>query len=702
MKKLFTLIVLMACFLGAKAVEITDFTVDYTKVGKSTVGWKADLIQDDWITGDDDGLHLNNPAATENFWDYQLWIFNGAELEVDMDYTVKIVAKVSDGSATVRCRIGDWGGGIAGDIVVNSTEYQEYILTGAATVASSGLLVQFGDYVGTVSFKSVTIVHEGKEAKPVQWANMIENGDAEGEYGEVACAYSKEWGENLGEDGAPTPHPAPIVDLGGNKVFLSHHNAVNPPLLWDSDGEQWGQQHSAGDPMPDNAWQNQFWINLPRPIKEGTQLKVTFKYKASKACKADLQTHTTPGNYLGGFTPGSIDFGTDWTDFEKEFTAPGVDSNGNPFQSIAFNLGVGEQYKEDIDFYFDDITVSTMVLDEGYFVASTNTVSGLVDYDFDNAIEFTTEDDVVYTATVGTVGKQDTWVNQVMISTVRGNDKAFRGATLKATEAVVNDPDTWQSYTAGSNAKIDLRAAGVWKITINTEFEMMSFEKLEGEADVEFVDIATNTSEFVIKATERDFKSDEQEGGTGQPWDNQFWIAANRVLDAGEVTIVEFDYVANKEAKATTQVHKEGDDGKPCTYLDWHGIGDVNFTTEEQHFSNEFTIDAAAAGMKSIVFNLSEIKDACDYTIKNVKWYLKDISNADGKTPENLIKATGTENFWVKIDKSAPYLYGDESGISSVVKSNMVNAASYNLAGQRVSGDYKGIVVKNGKKYVVK
>jgi len=36
-----------------------------------------------------------------------------------------------------------------------------------------------------------------------------------------------------------------------------------------------------------------------------------------------------------------------------------------------------------------------------------------------------------------------------------------------------------------------------------------------------------------------------------------------------------------------------------------------------------------------------------------------------------------------------------------VVDSN-VSTAAYNLAGQRVSNSYKGIVVKNGKKFIVK
>ena len=99
--------------------------------------------------------------------------------------------------------------------------------------------------------------------------------------------------------------------------------------------------------------------------------------------------------------------------------------------------------------------------------------------------------------------------------------------------------------------------------------------------------------------------------------------------------------------------------------------------------------------MWCIAFNMAEIKEACDYTIKNVIWKLED-------NTESLINMTGAENFYVKEGAgTTPYIFGTD-GISSVVKSNTVNAASYNLAGQRVSGDYKGIVVKNGKKYVVK
>ena len=361
-----------------------------------------------------------------------------------------------------------------------------------------------------------------------------------------------------------------------------------------------------------------------------------------------------------------------------------------------------------------------MKLEEGWFVAASNTVTG-IEYDYDTATEFVYDEETdAYVATVGTEGKQDTWVNEVMISTVRGNDKAFKGATIKPSNGTIktNDQDNWQDYVAGSNAKIKRPAAGVWKIFVAPSAEgdggQILFMQLEGEAEKEPVNIVTNTTEFVINATERDWRGKDNDGnlieeqeGAGQPWDNQFWIAANRDLAKDEVTVLKFKYKSSIDAKVSTQAHKY-ENGMPCTYLNWQGINNMSeFKAGDwQEYNEEFTVPAGDDGMRSIVFNLAEIKSACDYYIKDVQWYLK--YDEEGKTLENLISGEGTENFWIKINgvnKNAPYQYGTDptDGISNVVnKVNTGSAVIYNLAGQRVSKDYKGIVVKNGKKVVVK
>jgi hypothetical protein len=298
-----------------------------------------------------------------------------------------------------------------------------------------------------------------------------------------------------------------------------------------------------------------------------------------------------------------------------------------------------------------------MVLDEGYFVAGCNTTTGL-EYDLSNAIEFTEDEDAgCLSAIVGEEGNKDSYVNQIMISTVRGNDAAFKSNTLKPSGAIQNDPDEWMDYTPASLAKLTLPGNGVWKVYLDTEYSSMAFEMLEGE-EIIIVPVKPNPSELVIETVEREPTASEQPAdeeagiaeGTGQPWDNQFWIVANRTLSTGEVTYVSFEYKAKSPARASTQDH-----AAPGSYLHWAAIGDVNFTEDWQTFEADFTVPSEANNMQSIAFNLSEIKEGNTYEIKNVIWKINDGSE------QSLINEEGTENFYVKIlglNNNGPFQYG--------------------------------------------
>lgn len=694
MKKLFTFFVFLACFLGTKAVEVVDVEVDFSKYNDISefqfFGWGASESAKARLSIVDGCLHFHSEEATDPTWDCQFHPIGGVNAEVGVVYTLHYKIK---GTVAQNVSMLGFGQTPYGQFPI-TTDWVEGTVDYEATDASGNLLMQCGDYVGDFDIAYLKITHEEREQRPVIWQNILTNGDAEGEFGEPACVQSKEFGMNLGDDNQPQVHAAEIVDDGGNKVFVCHAKEVNPVIVWDSDGEQWGVEHKAGDPMPDNAWQNQFWVVLPRAAKDGEQFKLSFRYKASRAAKVSTQDHTTPGNYLGGGSYGDLNFTTEWQEYSKQFSAAGT------MQSIAFNLGQ-EIYTEDVDFFFDDVKVEEMVLDHGLFIASANTETGTVAYDFDNAVEFTDgvddEDGFdVKVATIGKVGNQDSWVNEVMISTVRGNDKAFKAATIKAT---VKKPGVYVDYTEGSNGKIKLPAAGVWQVFIDEEMKQMKFKQLEGDTPKEPIVINPNPTEVVVKGKERDDLADGEEvkeevGGTGNPWDNQFFIIANRTLNAGEETVVEFDYVASVDAKTNTQCGCD-----PIgTYKHWSCIGDVDFTTAEQHFTKDFTIPAEADGMNAIQFNMAVIKGACDYTIKNIVWKLKDDT-------ESLIDQTGTKNFYVKEGAGTQaYQFGtDPDGIESVVNDTKNGSnAIYNLAGQRVSKDYKGIVIKNGNKYIVK
>ena len=689
MKKLFTLIALLAFVMGANAKEIVDAEVDFSKYTDISqvpfASWRGSESAFARLSIQDGCLHFHSEEATDPSWDCQFFPIGGVDAEVGVIYTLHFKIK---GSVAQNVSMLGFGQTPYGQFAI-TTDWVEGTVDYEAASSDGNILMQCGDYVGDWDIAYLKITHEGKEEKPVEWIEQLENGDAEKPWADPnvrfndkennfkICAWSKEKGRNMNENDGWDPFPADIEMVDGSHVFVCHGQVADTP--------------PNADGADVSAWDNQFWIQSPKMLKVGSQFKLHFRYKASEAATTNTQFHhQNPSDYVHWQAIGDINFTTEWQEYDGVVTVPDAATDA---WSIAFNLN--PQNKNAINFYFDDLSLSLMKLEEGYFVAASNTSTGL-EYDFDSATEFTVDDDLLI-ATVGTKGKQDTWVNEVMISTVRGNDRAFKGATLKPAGTVVNDPDTWLDYTEGSNAKIKLPAAGVWTIAIDTEAKQMNFVKEEGEEDRQPLDIKPNPAVVVVHGQERDDLTDtdteirEEEGGSGQPWDNQFFIVANRTLAAGEETVLEFDYVSSVEAKTTTQCH-----GDPGAYLHWAAIGDVNFTTEEQHFAQTFTVPSEADGMKSIAFNMAEIKGACDYTIKNVVWKLSN-------NYETLINETGVDNFYVKEGAGTnPHVFDDPAGINNAVIKNTVSTATYNLAGQRVSNSYKGIVVKDGKKFIVK
>ena len=772
MKKLFTLIAFLTCFLGAKAGEvIVDKTVDYstyngfpfyvmgyvpewidgvmTDFGANyRYATQADLDGDGdakWKDGETSEATVKTNNGTEYqkvtgaglYW-HQYFIADGIPTEVGGNYTVKALVKASE-ACTINVNMGNWGDGntVGCDVSIPaSDEFVEVEWNYAGIpVTSSFLVAQPGTTTAIIEWKSLTVSHEQEEGVVQTWLQMItDNGNAaapegDGKYvgdaefgawpawaleetdginanwrgnraGEI-CAWSLTMGRNFDDQAQAIttdsprsrPYPSDIEAEAGNEsnhVFAVHVDQIN----------------QIGDDAASIAWSNQFWIQSPKTWKAGTKIRVKFRYKADHACNVGTQIHTEhPSIYLYWNAFGDVSFTDQWQEFNKTID---FDSNTGGGASLAFNLTSDETNGRTPNvFYFDDLSWEVLKLDEGLFVASTDTRDGAPAYDLNGAKEFVLdpedEEGKVLYAVVGKQGDESSWVNEVMISTVRGDKSAFNSATVSAKGTVKNAD--WMGYESKSQAKIKLPVAGVWKIEADTTTAEICFTWIEGEEIIEkeLVDVVTNATEVTVKGQEREYTEAEAKAAEievpatpGQPWDNQFFLVANRVLNAGEVTIVKFQYKANKEAKTTTQTH-----GAPGAYIHWAAIGDVNFTEEWQDFTYEYTIPAEADGKdaQSIAFNMAEIKEACNYELKNFQWYLK--SDEEGKTTENLIDAEGTKNFFVKEGAGTnPYEFGtDPSGIINVKKDAVkADDAIYNLAGQRVSKDYKGIVVKAGKK----
>ena len=692
MKKLFTLIALLGCFLGANAKEIVDAEVDFSRYTDISewgfpYSWGGSESARARLSIVDGCLHFHSEEATDPTWDCQFFPIGGVDAEPDVTYTLHFKVK---GSVADNISMLGFGQTPYGAFAI-TTDWVEGTVDYVATSGDGNILMQCGGYVGDIDIAYLKITHEGKEERPVEWTELLTNGDAEKSWADLGLAdvtFDDQennfkicaWGKTNQQD----PVPAEIVEVDGGHAFIVRAtDCVNP-----EDGA--------------SAWDNQFWIEAPRAIKAGEQVKVHFRYKASEAVTTNTQIHhQNPSDYQHYQGVGDINFTTEWQEFDQvvTWTSSNNDETKDTGYSIAFNLN--PNVKTAVDFYFDDLSIQEMKLDKGFFVAASNATTGL-EYDFDNAIELTLDEELgAYVGTIGTAGKEDTWVNELMISTVRGNDRAFKANTIKITGTITgNDPDEWPDYTEGSNAKIKLPGAGVWTVAVDPDSRQANFMQVEGEELIvkEPLEEIPNTTEVIVKGQERDDLADttnqdgtvtinEEEGGTGQPWDNQLFIVANRPLAKGEVTIIKFKYKASVDgATSGTQLH-----GDPGAYMHWNALGSFTFTTEYQDFEKTLTIPAEADGMKSIAFNMAEIKGACDYYITDVVWMTED-------KLETLIDTEGAKNFYVKEGAgTAPYIFGTKDEIKGDANADgVVDVADVDFVIEAIGGEYAKAADVNG------
>lgn len=710
MKKLFTLIALMVMCLGAQAKEIVDKEINFSEVTEiPRFSWGGSESAFARLSLQDGCLHFHSEEATDPSWDCQFFPIGGVDAEVGVTYTLHYKIK---GDHTGNVSMLGFGLTPYGQFTI-TTDWVEGTVDYVCEKAEGNILMQCGDWVGDWDIAYLKITHEGKEEAPTQWKELLTNGDAEKSWAELGladvafddmennmkvCFWTKEKGVN-----EHNPHVGEIVEeADGNHAFICRATLADTP------------DNAEGQAV--SAWDNQIWLQSTREWKAGEQFKVAFRYKASEPVKTNTQLHKQkPSDYLWYVGVGDVEFKTEWQNFEQVFTVP---AEGKGMWSIAFNLN--PNVKTPVDFYIDDISWCEMVLDHGYFVTAANPESGLVDYDYATATEFVYDENMdAMAATVGTAGKPETWVTEVRISTVRGNDKQFKANTIKNKGAILpwtedEDGDNWVNFEDVSNGTIKLPAQGVWDIYLDTQNSVMAFHQVEGDSPLPPVEIVENPNEIVIKTVERDWKpskttkdengndvptgepQDGEEGiGEGQPWDNQFFLIANRALKVGEEVFVSFDYMATAPATVGTQNSKDAGN-----YLHWAGLGNIEFTTEWQHFEKTVAIpsETAANGpQNSWTFNLSNAKAANEYHFKNIIF-------CNGDKDETFIDMVeqNPANFKMKIGANTDPIPTDPNGIKEIKTNKVTSNATYNLAGQRVSKDYKGIAIKNGQKFIVK
>ncbi len=123
---------------------------------------------------------------------------------------------------------------------------------------------------------------------------------------------------------------------------------------------------------------------------------------------------------------------------------------------------------------------------------------------------------------------------------------------------------------------------------------------------------------------------------------------------------------------------------------------------------NEWNNDGTTNTQKGLFSNGAELKYVClggnqawnwndnDAPFDFARLLIKNTKMTAGEIVAQM-KADFGDN-----DMEAYYAEGGETGVKAVKTVQNSNAAIYNLAGQKVNNDFKGIVVKDGKKFVNK
>lgn len=243
---------LAAMAVQAATEDVVDYTLDWTKQSAYNM-WAPDEMKENISVSEDNGLSVNNKTATDN-WKIQYQLGNNVPLLKGTDYSIEIVMKGSvAGHATVA--MGSWGEGNFGTTqsVDFTDQYNTYTLPYTSAYEGNGfILMQSGEFVGTISVKSIKVVHSEKAT--TRYTLNLANVDYT-----TADTPAGGWGNGFKSE---------IVD---NACVISHGKTANP-------------------------WEAQ--VNFENVFPKGATIKLSMEVKGSAegSISAGLQN---PNGYKG-------------------------------------------------------------------------------------------------------------------------------------------------------------------------------------------------------------------------------------------------------------------------------------------------------------------------------------------------------------------------------------------------------------------
>ncbi len=145
----------------AASEEVVDYTIDWTQKNAYDK-WAPDEVKEIISVLPEDGLTVTNEEATDN-WKIQYQLGSNVSLKQGTEYSIKITMKGSTtGYATVA--MGSWDNFGTTGRVDFTDEYKTYTLpyTSVYEGKEGFILMQSGEFKGTINVKSIEVVHSEK------------------------------------------------------------------------------------------------------------------------------------------------------------------------------------------------------------------------------------------------------------------------------------------------------------------------------------------------------------------------------------------------------------------------------------------------------------------------------------------------------------------------------------------------------------
>ena len=508
----------------------------------------------------------------------------------------------------------------------------------------------------------------------------------------------------------------PILDDEGNPVLDSDDN----PTYIDYYKKEDGTLLSAID-----DWATQFHVTIPHKFKAGEKFKLKFSARADKPVGIYAQAQSMPGNYLDNLNLYQ-DLTEEWQTFEYE----GADGEGenaiDGMQTVSFNCNTNKTEFITIYFRFDEFCCERANTSEDertlkrenlkYPVPEVNSeasfkldmtplvetlgIEDLAAFLHDNSMKLrviTTEDDktvVSYPASAqptegayidanGSMTYDESGVciympedgingNEVTVTLLNVDLALEKGKTVKsrilfekndwfyAYDLLLMTPEDYENPNGGSSGVIYS-----WESPDGTAIETGGKATFEGgdvgENRINYKNTAQGVDYYTLSLNgKKDNIDDEEYQKNCSP---RIIITLDDMFYGGEEIQVTAFTNKNDVTKLSTPYFKFengtelSDDSK--TYTDLGVVGNTEPAT------NTYEVPADAIGSKW--FKMSRSK-------------------------------TSTNLFITKL-----VILGNAStGISEVKQVKVYDNKVYNLAGQLVDDSYKGLVIKNGQKFILK